>query len=88
VSSVFGGLLGIGQVGKSILGLVEAFHKIKTPDMISLSMQAGPAFRYCTLYQQHLIYWRGPSNGDIGIVTVVHDRMYPIARFQENLRLR
>jgi hypothetical protein len=80
--------LGVGQVGGYIIGLVEAFHKIKTPDMISITIQSEPALRYCTLYQQCFFYWRGPSNGDIGILTVMHDRMHPTARFRENLRLR
>lgn len=27
-------------------------------------------------YQQHFVYWRALENGDIGIATILHERMY------------
>lgn len=39
---------------------------------------------YVCRYEQHLIYWRVLSDGAIGIVTVLHDRMHQIERFRED----
>jgi plasmid stabilization system protein ParE len=38
-------------------------------------------------YERHLVYWRRLSNGDIGIVTVLHERMHQIGRLREDLGL-
>jgi len=35
-------------------------------------------------YERHFVYWRHLSNGDIGIVTVLHERMQRIDRFRED----
>lgn len=35
-------------------------------------------------YERHLIYWRELANGEVGIVTVLHERMHQIARFRED----
>ena len=32
-------------------------------------------------------YWRYLSNGDIGIVTILHERMHQIDRFREDFGL-
>ena len=39
---------------------------------------------YFFRYERHLIDWRGPSNGDIGIVTILHERMRQLDRFRED----
>lgn len=31
-----------------------------------------------------VVYWKRLSNGDVGIVTVLHERMHQIARFRED----
>jgi toxin ParE1/3/4 len=33
---------------------------------------------YVFRYQRHFVYWRKLSNGDIGIVTILHERMHQI----------
>ena len=35
-------------------------------------------------YEQHVIYWKVLANGDVGIVTVLHQRMHQIDRFRED----
>ena len=35
-------------------------------------------------YERHFVYWRRLSNGDIGIVTILHERMHQIGRFKED----
>ncbi len=39
---------------------------------------------YCFRYAQLIVYWRQLSNGDIGIVTILHERMHQIDRFRED----
>jgi plasmid stabilization system protein ParE len=40
---------------------------------------AGHFFRY----GQHIVYWRHLSDGAIGIVAILHQRMHRIERFRE-----
>ena len=34
-------------------------------------------------HAHHVVYWRHLSNGDIGIVTILHERMHQIDRFKD-----
>ena len=38
---------------------------------------------YCR-YERHYIYWRVLSDGAVGIVTVLHERMHQIDRFRQD----
>jgi toxin ParE1/3/4 len=38
---------------------------------------------YCR-YERHYIYWRILSDGTVGIVTVLHERMHQIDRFRDD----
>ena len=42
---------------------------------------------YFFLYERHFVYWRRLSNGDIGIVTILHQRMHQMDRFREDFGL-
>jgi plasmid stabilization system protein ParE len=71
-----------------ITGLFEAFDGIATHRTSSRPIPAefgidGYFFRY----ERHFVYWRWLSNGDIGIVTILHERMHQIDRFQEDFGL-
>jgi len=33
----------------------------------------------------HFVYWRSLPNGQVGIVTILHERMHQISRFQDNV---
>jgi toxin ParE1/3/4 len=35
-------------------------------------------------YEKHLIYWRVLSDGSLGIVTILHERMHQIERFRDD----
>jgi toxin ParE1/3/4 len=37
-------------------------------------------------HEQHLIYWKLLADGSIGIVTILHQRMHQIERFQADWR--
>ncbi len=39
---------------------------------------------YFFRYEKHIVYWKTLGNGDIGIVTVLHERMHQIDRFRED----
>lgn len=66
-----------------ITGLFEVFAKLGSHEVLSYPVPAefgvdGFFFRY----EKHFIYWQYLSNGDIGIVTVLHERMHQIERFK------
>ncbi len=76
---------GEAQADRYIGGLFDAFARIETHGVTSRPIPAefgvdGYVFRY----EKHLVYWRRLSNGDIGIVTVLHERMHQIERFRED----
>ena len=79
---------GTRQANRYIHGLFEAFAGIETHQTPSRPIPAefgidGYFFRY----EQHFVYWRRLSNGDIGIVTILHARMHQIERFREDFGL-
>lgn len=39
---------------------------------------------YVCRFEAHVIYWKALVNGDVGIVTVLHERMHQIARFRDD----
>ena len=39
---------------------------------------------YLFRHDRHFVYWRWLSNGDIGIVTILHERMHQIDRFRDD----
>jgi len=72
------------QADRYITGLFAAFDGIQTRRTPSRPVPAefgidGYFFRY----ERHFVYWRRLSNGDIGIVTILHERMHQIERFRE-----
>ena len=79
---------GTRQADRYITGLFSAFDRIETHGVASRPVPAelgvdGYFFRY----ERHFIYWRWLSDGDIGIVTILHERMHQIRRFREDFGL-
>lgn len=35
-------------------------------------------------YQRHFVYWQPLSNGDIGIVSILHEQMHQLSRLRED----
>jgi toxin ParE1/3/4 len=73
------------QANRYITGLFEAFDRIDSRGVISRPVPAefgveGFYFRY----QRHVVYWKRLANGDVGIVTILHERMHQIARFRDD----
>ena len=79
---------GAEQADRYITGLFEAFDKIGTHRVASRPVPAEFGVDgYCFRYERHFVYWRRLSNGDIGIVTILHERMHQIGRFREDFGL-
>ena len=76
---------GTEQADRYITGLFEAFSKIQTHAVVSRPIPAefgvdGYVFRF----ERHFVYWRRLADGNIGIVTVLHERMHQIDRLRED----
>ena len=76
--------MGTVQADAYIGGLFEAFDGTAPGGVPSRPIPAefgvdGYVFRY----EKHFVYWKRLAHGDIGIVTVLHERMHQIARLQE-----
>lgn len=76
---------GIQQADHYITGLFQAFAKIETHEIASRPVPAEFGVEgYFFRYEEHIVYWRRLSNGDIGIVTILHERMHQIERFRDD----
>ena len=76
---------GVAQADRYVTGLFEAFDRIETGEVPSKPIPAsfgvdGWFFRY----EHHFVYWRRLGDGDIGIVTVLHERMHQMDRFRDD----
>lgn len=73
------------QAERTITGLFEAFDRIESGGVASKPIPAefGVA-GYFFRYERHFVYWRRLTNGDIGIVTILRERMHRIDRFRED----
>ena len=79
---------GEAQADAYVTGLFEAFEGIATSAVRSRPVPAefgvdGYVFRY----RKHFVYWKTLSDGAIGIVTVLHERMHQTGRFLEDHEL-
>lgn len=76
-------LWGEVQADRYITGMFEAFERIEAHGVAAKPIPAefgveGFFFRY----EHHFVYWRRLSDGDIGIVAILHERMHQIDRFR------
>lgn len=74
---------GAQQADLYITGLFEACEGLQDHRTLSRPIPAefgieGHFFRY----EQHFVYWRRLSNGDVGIVTILHERMHQVDRLR------
>ena len=73
------------QADHYITGMFDAFNKIENRGVASKPVPAefgvdGYFFRY----EHHFVYWRRLANRDIGVVTVLHERMHQMERFRDD----
>lgn len=74
---------GEAQAIRYFQGLVERFGQIAAR---RFPWRAIPAEfgvdGYVCRYERHFIYWRVLTNGEVGIATVLHERMHQISLVQ------
>lgn len=79
---------GTAQADRYITGLFETFARIDSHQVVSRPIPAAFGVEgYVVRYERHFIYWRRLANGDIGIVTVLHERMHQFDRFRDDVGL-
>lgn len=75
---------GSDQAKVYVAGLFNTFSRIATHEMLSHPIPAEFAVEgYFFRYKKHFVYWKILPNGDVGIVTVLHERMHQINRIRE-----
>jgi len=73
------------QAHHYINGLFERFEQIANREVIWRSVPAEfEVSGYYTIYERHFIYWKELPSGQIGIVTILHERMHRMDRFKED----
>lgn len=76
---------GVDQADRYITELFEAFDKIASHGVLSKPIPAAFGVDgYYFRYERHYVYWRWLTNGDIGIVTILHERMHQMSKFRED----
>lgn len=76
---------GEAQANSYITGLFEAFERIDVHGVASKPVPAALGVEGFSRYERQFVYWQHLSNGDIGIVTILHERTHQIERFREYL---
>jgi len=77
--------LGRAEAERYIRGLFARFEDIAARRIAwrAIRTDLGVDGFYCR-YEHHYIYWRTLSDGTVGIVTVLHERMHQIDRFRDD----
>lgn len=76
---------GYEQAERYITGMFEAFERIDTHGILSRPIPAAFGVDgYFFRYERHFVYWRRFANGDVGIATILHERMHQLDRFRED----
>lgn len=73
------------QADRYIKSLFDSFEMIESRGVISYPVPAEFGVQgFFYRHEKHFVYWRRLPNGDIGIVTLLHERMHLIERFQDD----
>ena len=76
---------GSEQANTYITGLFEAFGKIENHEVNSRPVPAEFGVEgYYFRFEKHFVYWKTLGSGEIGIVTILHERMHQLDRFRED----
>ena len=80
------GHVGTATVASANLGAPTDLDKIEVHGVASRPIPAEFAIDgFYFRHEHHFVYWRRLSNGDIGIVTILHERMHQMDRFRDDL---
>lgn len=76
---------GEAQAERYIHGLFDHFQAIAAREVPWRPVPADfDVDGFVCRYEHHLIYWKVLTRGEIGIVTVLHERMHQIGRFRDD----
>ena len=79
---------GVQQADRYITDLFAAFDRIASHGTTSRPIPATFGVEgYFFRHERHFVYWRHLSDGAIGIVTILHERMHQIDRLREDFGL-
>ena len=71
-----------------VTGLFESFDRIASGGVFSRPIPAAFEVNGCFYrYERHYVYWKTLSSDDIGIVTVLHERMHQMDRFRDDIEV-
>ncbi len=74
---------GATKAGSYITGLFAAFEKIETHEVFSRPIPAEFGVEgFFFKYEKHFVYWKYLNDGTVGVVTILHERMHQVERFQ------
>ena len=78
---------GEAQAEAYVRGLFDKFKAIAARELpwAAIPAEFGVDGYFCR-HQKHVIYWKLLSDGKIGIVTILHERMHQIERLKDDLR--
>jgi toxin ParE1/3/4 len=76
---------GQDQAETYIRSLFACFERIASRDLVWRVVPAEFGVEgFYTRCEHHYVYWRILSDGAVGIVTVLHERMHQMSRFRED----
>lgn len=76
------------QADRYVKGLFQAFGRIATHSILSRPVPAALGVQgFFFRYERHFVYWRWLPGGDIGIVTILHEKMHQIDRLRDDYGL-
>lgn len=77
---------GTAQADRYVRGLFDRFAAIADRRVVWRTIDAEFGVDgFFARYEHHFIYWRLLDDGAVGIVTVLHERMHQMARFQDDV---
>jgi toxin ParE1/3/4 len=77
---------GEAQAETYIKGMFARFEAIAAREFPwrAISAEFEVSGFFCK-YERHYIYWKIMTDGTVGIVTILHERMHQIERFRDDL---
>lgn len=75
---------GEAQAETYVTGVFAAFGQIDSRGVMSRPVPAEFGVEGCFFrYERHFVYWKRLANGDIGIATILRERMHQIERLKD-----
>ena len=76
---------GDDQAHRYIDGMFDRFEQICKREVLWRPIPGELKVNgYYTVYGKHYIYWKVLNSGQVGIVTVLHERMHQLDRFRDD----